>query len=257
MSTKYLCNPAKPESRELAELLSSGFPETEEITSVFDYGKTRNKVLAFDYKGNRYVVKYFAKPSLIEKAKVLLGFKSKARKGYDNSFRILDNGISTATPIAIWETYRYGILTGCGLITDFLDGLCVGLIHVPEVPEEERHRVGRAFSDFTLRMHLAGLYPKDYNVGNVIVKTIGEPNGSDPRYQFSLIDTNRFNFGKIPGKKKAMKGFDQLGVYNEMFDSVVVPYSTRRGWDAEECRKMILASHARTKFLKRIAHLFK
>lgn len=257
MSTKYLCNPAEPEGCLLAELLSPGFPESEEISSVFDYGKTRNRVLAFNYKGKRYVAKYFTSPSLAEKIKVLLGFKSKARKGYDNALRILGSGISTATPIAVWETYSCGILIGCGLITDYLDGLCVGLIHVPEVPEDERRRVGRAFSDFTLRMHLAGLYPKDYNVGNVIVETREEPTEPESRYRFSLIDVNRFNFGKVPGKKKAMKGFDQLGVYNEMFDSVVVPYANQRGWDPEECRKMILASRDRTKLLKRLAHLFK
>lgn len=247
----YLLNDSISDSDELVRILAEGFPESDGW-NVIDYGKTRNRVLGFDYGLRRYVVKYFARTSWLDKLRVLSGGVSKARKAFENAIEILRAGMPTAEPVAAWETYRHGLLHDCGLITSYVDGPNVAGMYLDSTPKSEREGLARSLSDFTYALHIAGLVPKDYNVGNLIIAS-----KEGEKYGFSLVDVNRFGFGKVPGMREAMKGFDQLGVNDALFDCLVRPYCEKRGWDPEKCRRVMEKSRRRSCLLRHFKNLFK
>lgn len=248
-----ITNPAVPGAEEVARIAMTNIDNNADVSDILDYGKTRNRVIGFSFGGRRYVVKYFGRPAFPARLLSLFGRRSKARKSYENSKTVIEAGFDAATPVAYWEQRCCGVLISSGFLSYCIDLPLVSLIYDESYPRELRDSVRRDLSAFMLRLHTAGLWPKDFNIGNILLN----PRDPEGERRFWLIDLNRFRSGAVPSMREAMLSFDQLGVRPQDYPFTVAPYAAAKGWDLKKCTSLIEKFHRRYALLKRLKHPFR
>lgn len=248
----FVFNPSADGSESLVEGLCQGFPGSLRVSDVTDYGKSRNLVVAFDCNQRRYVAKYFATRKLPDLISRWLRLPSKAEKSYRHALRIQESGFLTALPVGYWDNAPGSGRYSGGFLAEHIAGPWVADIHDPNLDMDYRKDLMTDLSFFTLRLHLAGLRPGDYNVGNILY-TEDEESAEGER-RFWLIDINRFKFGRPPSLPEAMLAFDQLGAEDWMLPYLVWPYVDMRGWDRSEAWHWILRHRRRSALRKILKH---
>ncbi len=176
----------------------------------------RNELRVIIVKGQLMVVKYFKRITWANRLIYSTVRKSKARRSFENSLRLLSLGISTPEPIAYIDIYENGLLSKSFYICLFADYLPVkDLFYQPLAESEEGLK---AFARFTYKLHQAGIYHNDYNLGNVLFDQEGV------FYDFSLIDNNRMSFSKY-SKQRGFKNLQRLQLPLDKAGIVGVEYA--------------------------------
>lgn len=225
-----------------------------------DYCQSRNKVLRVGFRGRRYVLKQFKRPSAIAGFVKRWITGSKARKAVRNASALLQSGFNTARPVIWWERHERGLMTDSWLVAEFLDYHLIAEFREPSLNKVQQQALMKGVSLYMLRLHMAGFLPSDFNIGNLFYSATdnffkGEGDiTSDDITDFFIIDINRMKQGRVPGFREAMKSFDQLGILPEEYPYLLYPYVDARGWDREACVKEIMKLRQRNSIRKRLTH---
>lgn len=140
------------------------------------------------------VVKRYKRPTLANCFIYTFFRPGKARRAYEYAEKLLDRGIETARPVAYIEKKRYGFFHTGYFISEYLP--YATLEHTEHLTDTEKQWLADDFVLFTARLHESGMFPGDYNRGNIMYYK------RNCRFHFALIDINRFPFRKSePGRQ--------------------------------------------------------
>ena len=162
----------------------------------------RNTIKTFEVKGVTINIKSFKIPNFIN---------SKARRSFENASFLLKNSIDTPEPLAYFEKFTLFGLQSSYYVCKHLhyDFTYRELIRNEHFPEREK--IIRLFTQFTFKIHQAGIEFKDHSPGNTLIKK-----ESEGGYRFYLIDLNRMNFYPFLSFEKRMKNLSKITSKEEM-----------------------------------------
>lgn len=182
----------------------------------------RNELRVIIVKGQLMVVKYFKRITFLNRVIYATVRKSKARRSFENSLRLLSLDVSTPEPVAYIDIYENGMLRKSFYISLFSDYLPVKDLFGQPLAEAEEGL--KAFARFTYKLHQVGIYHNDYNLGNVLFDQ------EETLFDFSLIDNNRIRFSKY-SKHRGFKNLQRLQLPLDKAAIVGVEYAKVSGSD--------------------------
>lgn len=181
MKAKIYVNPAFINLSEHIEQIPSNFWTTGDVLH-----NGRNEIRKVVVQGETLVIKYFKKITWANRLIYSTIRKSKAQRSFENSRRLICNGISTPTPIAYINTYRCGLLYQSFYISDFTNSRPV--LEFINSPITKAESALKSLAQFSYKLHRLGIFHGDYNTSNVLYLYDGS------EYRFTLIDNNRIKF---------------------------------------------------------------
>lgn len=184
----------------------------------------RNQIKLFEFKGGLVNVKRFKNPNLINSVVYKFFRPSKAERSYKYGLKLLELGIGTPAPMA----YALG-----GTAIQFKASYYMSqhldcdltyreLVHDPDYPKHEE--ILRAFTQFTYKLHQAGVLFKDHSPGNTLIKI------TDTGYAFYLVDLNRMKFKEL-SKEERIANFARLTPKKDMVAVMSDEYAKLTGFD--------------------------
>lgn len=231
---KIEINPAYESEREAITRI----PE-ELYTVEHTFCEDRNKVTRTTIDGKEYVIKRFKRPPLINRFAYTFLRKDKARRSYDNAYRLRGTRFDTPEPVAYIAIYRQGLFHTGYYVSRYLPSVRFDEMLYGLSDAEKRKQLCHEFIQFTYELHRNGIYQKDYNSGNILVRREGA------HYRFSLVDINRMRFQHHPTFVEAMTSFDQMGLGIPHFTVLVPLYAKLAGEDPERAVYLMLRQRYR------------
>lgn len=204
----------------------------------------RNEVRLMSVDGKMLATKYFKRITLANRYIFSTVRKSKARRAFEYSQRLLQMGITSPQPVAYINCYKYGMLHKCYYISLYTDYLPVQKIF--DLPVSQSVEALRAFSRFIYRVHKAGVFHKDLTIINVLFAF------ENNQYDFSLIDNNRMRFRPY-SFKRAMSNMKRLTLPVETIGIIAASYAR----EAEVKEVKILNAIIFNRWRFRMRNLFK
>ena len=213
----------------------------ESIPSIFDKEgesiyKARNEIKTYTINDVTFNVKSYKVPILINRIAYTFFRPTKAKRAYEYALRLLSMGIQTPTPVAYMEEKKHGLLTHSYFISLHtpMEGN-LRLFGLPNHPFEEIKDLAIAFAKYTAHLHEKKVLHIDYSPGNILYEK-----REDGSYEFSLIDINRMKFCEVD-MKTGCKNFARMWGNDDFFETIARAYAKERGWDEEECKKLVFA----------------
>jgi len=196
-------------------MLAKGFEKFESYIQAIDktfidegtwIRDARNKIKRMTVDGDELCVKSFGKPTVFNRLMYSYFRKSKAQRSYEYAQKLLDMGIGTPAPIAYVEVYnRWHFLTKAYYISRF-ETVDFHMAYVLNNDVSEKEAILGGFVRFMANgLHPNGVWHKDFNGANVLVKQI--PTGA---FTYSLVDLNRIKFGKAIGYHQGLRNMQQI-----------------------------------------------
>jgi len=194
----------------------------------------RNTLKLFNFGGQKLVVKSFKIPHFINKIAYSYLRSSKAKRSYEYGLEIIKRGVNTPTPVAYIEEFKYGLLHHSYYICEYCDyDRSFREFTYYEESFEGKDDILIAFADFTVQMHRAGIYHKDYSPGNILFKK------NDEGIEFCIVDVNRIRFGVVT-KKLGYKNFERIWAGDAMLTTIAKRYAFDCGFKEEASIKKVL-----------------
>lgn len=194
----------------------------------------RNELRQLKMHGCNVVVKSFAIPNLINRIVYGTFRSSKAQRSFENALKLLDKGIGTPFPIGYY-TERNGLLFAHSYYVS-MQSECLhtyaDLFEGKAVAEES---VLKAIARTTALLHEAGFLHKDYSRGNILFSV----DKASDTVKVEIVDLNRIRFQSID-MECGCKNFERLPGPKEWFRIMAKEYASVRGFDAEECYRLIM-----------------
>ncbi len=188
------------------------------------YWKKRNTIKVFEEGNDKWNVKSFQVPHLINRFAYKYVRKSKARRSFEHAEILLKKGILTPKPIgyveyseAIGLTNSFYISQNLSYDFDFGD--------VIEKKFPDRENILNQFTEFTYQLHENDVHHFDHSKGNTLMCKTGEG-----QYDFYLIDLNRMKFEEMTYEKR-IDNFNRLSLTADMIEIVGKKYASLIGHD--------------------------
>ena len=194
--------------------------------------KGRNELREYNYKGKDLVIKSFAKPNLINRIVYGLFRSSKAQRSYEYADMLLKAGIGTPEPVG-YCTERIGLLFTRSYYISLKSECPYVYYDLIKKHFDNQEQILRAIARTTATMHDHGYLHKDYSRGNILFRETGN------EVKVEIIDLNRIRFMEI-GMEMGCKNFERLPGTPEMFAILADEYAKARGFEADECLKLML-----------------
>jgi glycosyltransferase involved in cell wall biosynthesis len=222
--------------------VSPNFKEEEEffysLPDIFDkQGETihsgRNTIKIFDVENEKWVVKSFQLPNVVNRFVYGIFRKSKARRSYEYALKLLSLGISTPHPIGYYEqkifflfdkSFYVSVMSECNHRFEEL---------IRDVNFPDREKILKAVARFTAELHEKGVLHSDYSAGNILFSHTNDD------IDIELIDLNRLKFGKI-SKVAGCRNFERLNLEPGALKIMAEEYAVARGFDKQECVELVL-----------------
>jgi serine/threonine protein kinase len=206
----------------------------------------RNIIKVFHVGDSDINVKRYCIPRWINRIFYSTFARTKAERAYHFPMEIIQRGFLSPEPIAYIEEY-----TPLHLLKHsfFVSMQCPFKHEMREMGNknlDECRALAAAFARYTARLHKAGIMHKDYSPGNILFT---EDEKSAGGYSFSLLDTNRMKFNDHLGVQECCAAFRRLWAQTPVFRFMAHEYADERGWNGEECERLIL--HYREMFWAR------
>lgn len=193
----------------------------------FDYEK-RNKMRSINIGDLNVNIKSFKIPNIINRVAYKFFRKSKAERSYTYANILLDKGINTPQPIAYYEFFSWYGIKNSYYFSEHIDYDIMYRTLVADPKYHEHEKILRQFTQFTYKMHEAGIYFKDHSPGNTLIQKNGD------NYDFYLVDLNRMkffdldfnarvtNFSRLTPKKEmvAVMSDEYAKLINEPYEKV-------------------------------------
>ena len=183
MRTRLICDSRYEEARGFLLSLTRG-----EGPVLRTFCDNRNKVWLTMHGDERWVVKRYKRPTLLNRFVYATLRPSKAERAFRYAYRLLDAGFDTAQPVAYIETFSHGMFDIGYFISRHVD--LSDLTQLDGLGGDERQRLLDDLGRHTARMHDAGIVDFDYNVHNILWRRDGSGG-----FRFTLVDINRTRFG--------------------------------------------------------------
>ena len=203
-----------------------------EIVDSFSHsGKTfwkkRNTIKVFDIGDEKWNVKSFQVPHLINRFAYKYVRKSKARRSFEHAEILLKKGILTPKPIAYIEYSELIGLTNSFYISknlsyDFDFGALLNADFA------DRDNILNQFTEFTYQLHENDIHHFDHSKGNTLMCRLG-----DDQYDFYLIDLNRMKFEEMTYEKR-IDNFNRLSLTDDMIEIVGKKYASLIDQDTQK-----------------------
>ncbi len=223
MQNKLVIHPDYTRVKPEVKKVLANFDDYHEILGDGD----RNVIKVVEIDGEKYTIKSFKIPNLINQIVYRFFRKSKAERSYNYANSLLDLNIKTPMPIAydlrttaflFKKSYYVSELIDCDLTyreltTDF------------NIPAYED--ILRAFTRFTFKLHEGGVNFLDHSPGNTLIKR------KDDGFEFYLVDLNRMEFGLMDFNTR-IKNFAKLTIHRSMIEIMSNEYAKCSGYDEEK-----------------------
>lgn len=177
--------------------------------------KARNELKIVDYQNESLVLKSFKVPNFIRRCIYTFFRPSKAEKSYRNSLLLKD---FTPLPVAFVEYYEKGLLANSYFVSERYNYDFTIREPLLDMNFPDRDEVFRAFARFSLELHDAGFFHKDYSPGNILIK-----GNSTEGYQFKIVDVNRMQQLTLDSEMRA-RGFEKLWALDSDLDIIASEY---------------------------------
>jgi hypothetical protein len=148
----------------------------------------RNIIKIIEFENQKYVVKSFKKPHLLNQIVYRFWRESKAKRSFNNSTHLQRIGVNTPKPIGYIEFPTRIRLKESFYISAFFDFDFEIRAVLRDNKFEDRENILKRFIEFSYGLHQKKVYHIDYSPGNILVKKV------DGGYLFSIIDVNRMKF---------------------------------------------------------------
>lgn len=178
----------------------------------------RNVIKILTIGGERYNIKEFKVPNLVNKIVYKFFRKSKAERSFLYATRLLKVGVLTPSPEAFVE-YKSAFTFGSSYYISkqlTYDFTIRKLIDEPECDDYDN--ILRQFTQFTYRLHENGIHFLDHSPGNTLIKK------EDGVYKFYLVDLNRMDF-KTLSYDERLANFARLSPKDYMLDIISDEYA--------------------------------
>ncbi len=230
---------------EMAEKIAeNGIPEDAEIIY-----KGRNRVYRLTCNDEKFCIKAFHRPGIINSYIYTNIRKSKPRRSFENASMLLSAGIGTPEPKAWIECNSGGRLKEGYYISQYVQS--ENMRQWENKPDCEP--LLRAFAREIVKFHNAGIYHKDFSPGNALYTRDDERN-----FKFYFVDLNRMEFG-VRDRKKLMRNFRAINLNETETERLARIYADETGLDPDATAKeavdnlhAYMASKARHRAMKRI-----
>lgn len=222
-----------PEFKQYEKEIRDSFHHFDSTGEIFINGE-RNKIKLFEISGKKMNVKSFKIPNALNQFVYRYFRKSKARRSFEFANILLSKGIGTPTPIAFQENYgRFSLQRSFyASLHQAYDLTFRELVEVKDFPDQEN--ILRQFTQFSFKIHEAGIEFKDHSPGNTLIKNSG--NG---QYEFFLVDLNRMNFHDEMDLNLRMKNLSRLTPKKEMVEIICDEYAQLIGKKPEELTNIL------------------
>lgn len=193
------------------------------------YGGSRNTIKIFPLDGITINVKAFKVPHFINKIAYRHIRKSKAERSFLYANTLLEKGIGTPEPIAFFEFKTPFTFQDSYYICEHLecDFTFRALVDDQEnIPNWEDTL--RAFTQFTFKMHEAGVEFLDHSPGNTLIKV------DNASAKFYLVDLNRMKFHTAMPLETRIKNFAKLTPRKDMIEIMGDEYAKLVGENSTE-----------------------
>jgi len=178
----------------------------------------RNVIKILDINGERYNIKAFKVPNLINKIVYRFFRKSKAERSFLYAKKLLGLGILTPSPEAYIEYKSLFVFGKSYYISKQLeyDFTIRKLLEEPKYNDYDN--ILRQFTQFTFQLHEKGIHFLDHSPGNTLIKKEGS------NYKFYLVDLNRMDF-KTLSYDERLENFARLSPKDYMLDIISDEYA--------------------------------
>lgn len=198
--------------------------------AVCIYPGTRNQLYTLPSPHGVLVVKCFRTPNSVNSIAYTTVRTSKACRSFLNSIRLQRLGISVPEPIAYAEERKGLRMRRSYYLSRAVEGDTIRFYEI----RPDCDTMLRGLAREMLRMHLMGVWHKDFSPGNVIVKN--EAGGS---YSFNYVDLNRMAFNTVDHDKQ-LRMFERIN-YTELHTSRLAHayaslFPTREPFVTDFCR---------------------
>lgn len=214
MSVKIkIHNNSKLTKSSIKETLDRFYIEGELIGSGY-----RNVIKILDIDGDKYNIKAFKIPNLVNKIAYRFFRKSKAERSFLYAEKLLASGVLTPLPESYVEyktpfSFGKSYYISKQLVYDFT---IRKLIDEPECDDYDN--ILRQFTQFTFHLHEKGIHFLDHSPGNTLIKKESDT------YEFYLVDLNRMEF-KTLSYDERLANFARLSPKDYMLDIISDEYA--------------------------------
>lgn len=202
----------------------------------YNYGtviyKGRNELREMDWHGTKVVVKSFRVPNLINRIAYGVFRSSKAQRSFEYAKMLRREGIGSPAPVAYY-TERNGLLFTHSYYACLKSECPYSYVNLMRGDFPGQEEILRAIARTTAALHEEGYLHKDYSRGNILFRR------TDKGVEVEIIDLNRIRFRTVD-MEEGCRNFERLPGTPEMFAILADEYAKARGFDANECLKLIL-----------------
>jgi len=194
-----------------------------EIISTFDqntntFYQARNVIKIIDVGDEKWNIKSFKIPHIVNKLAYRYIRKSKAQRSFEFAKLLLKKGVLTPKPIAYAEQKLANGLNRSFYISENLEYDFTFRELINDKNFKNRKIILEQFAEFTFNLHELGIHFLDHSPGNTLIVE------KDSNYEFYLIDLNRMKFGEMDFETR-IKNFDRLSLTDEMIEIIVPKYA--------------------------------
>ncbi|WP_111683547.1 lipopolysaccharide kinase InaA family protein [Winogradskyella tangerina] len=190
----------------------------------------RNVIRILDVDGQRYNVKAFKVPNLVNKIVYRFFRKSKAERSFLYAEKLLASGILTPNPIAYVEHTSLIVFGKSYYISEQLEYDFTIRKIVDDPSTDDYENILRQFTRFTFELHEKGIHFLDHSPGNTLIKKDADG------YKFYLVDLNRMEF-KTLSYDERLANFARLSPKDEMLEILSDEYAKLIGKPHSEVRE--------------------
>lgn len=187
--------------------------------------KARNEIKVIENETQKYVIKSFKVPHLINKVVYSFFRDSKAKKSYDYSVKIIH---FVPKPIGYIEFKKFGLIHNSYFVSEHFNYDFT--IREPLLDEnfEEKEKVLKRFAQFTYELHEEGILHLDYSPGNILIKK------ENDNYIFKIVDINRMQFKTLTLDER-LKNFSMLWAKDKDMEIIAKEYARITSEDSAYC----------------------
>ena len=202
------------------------------------------------------VVKAFAVPARLRGFVYAHLRESKARRSMTTAQKLLELGVCTPDPVACIEHRARGCLRHTYYVSRFWrhDYDLTALLYRGISRGSDTQTLLEQLARFTLAQHDHGVLHRDYNPGNILVRSTAG------RFDFSVVDLNRIRFKRM-NMNDRISGLVRLTNFVDDRRIIGCHYARLHGIDPEHfCRRLEAEQRqfeARRRRLKRTMSLFR
>lgn len=217
MSQNIVVNPSYNTTSQEIEHIIDRYDSITDYVAKGDRNSIKKVILANEKVAT---IKSFKIPNIVNKFVYRFFRESKAQRSYDYAKKLIDLGFLTPFPIAFLEEKTSLQFLKSYYICELVETDLTYREMVHDINWPNRTEILKQFTQFTYKLHEAGIEFLDHSPGNTLIKKVEEN-----KYEFYLVDLNRMIFHDSMDFDTRMKNFSRLTPHKEMVEIMAAEYA--------------------------------